>query len=179
MNRILAGTRPYWWINETDMFTNFTRPYLRQTHLTCETSAGNPSGHVMFTASILFFIIRTLFYESSWCRRYLNNTLKCFLWNIYIGILGLITIARMFFACHFFHQCFLGSCCGITVSQLIQHPRLNRILIELNKSKAFLLGCAMVMLSIAVYFGHYMFSMDPQWAVQKVKTSFYYLYAFY
>lgn len=167
-HRILAGSRPYWWVNETDLFTNLTRPVIRQTYLTCETTAGNPSGHVMFSASILFFVIRSIFYQSPWLRRYLNKPFKFFLWNIYVSVLGLISISRMFFACHFFHQCVLGSCFGITISQFLQNRKVERFLIELNRLKGFLLGCILVVVCIAVYYAHYLIAEDPQWAVKKV-----------
>lgn len=167
-HRILAGTRPYWWVNETDLFTNLTRPDIRQTYLTCETTAGNPSGHVMFSASILFFVIRTIFYQSPWLRRYLNKPFKFFLWNIYVAVLGLISISRMFFACHFFHQCVLGSCFGITISQFLQYRKVERFLIDLNRLKGLLLGCSLVLLCVAVYYAHFLIAEDPQWAVKKV-----------
>lgn len=165
---ILAGTRPYWWVNETDIFTNLTRPYVRQTYLTCETTAGNPSGHVMFTASILFFVIRTIFYQSPWFRRYLNKPFKYFLWNVYVGILGFVSISRMFFACHFFHQCVLGSCFGITISQFLQHRKINRFLTGMHRITASLLGFAILILCISVYYAHFIIARDPQWAVKKV-----------
>lgn len=172
--RILAGSRPYWWVNETDLFTNLTRPYIRQTYITCETTAGNPSGHVMFTASILLFIIRTMFYQSPWIHRHLNKLLRYFLWNVYVGILGLISISRMFFACHFFHQCVLGSCFGIAISQLLQHQKINCNLTEMNRKKGFLVGFAMLLLCFFVYHAHSIISQDPQWAVKKVIYSTHY-----
>lgn len=163
----LAGTRPYWWVHETHLFTNLTRPYVRQTYLTCETTSGNPSGHVMFTASILYFIIKAIFYQSPWFRRYLNKPFKFFVWNIYLGILGLISISRMFFACHFFHQCVLGSCFGITISHFLQLRRVNRFLTEIHRIKAFVLGLAIVIFTISFYFAHYIIAQDPLWTVKK------------
>ncbi|XP_031619959.1 glucose-6-phosphatase 2 [Contarinia nasturtii] len=164
---MLAGTRPYWFVNESDLFTNLTRPNIRQTYLTCETTAGNPSGHVMFTASILFFVIRTIFYQSPWFRRYLNKPFKYFLWNVYVGVLGFISISRMFFACHFFHQCVLGSCFGIIISQFLQHRKVNRLLMEMHRGMALLFGIAVLSLCITVYYAHYILAHDPQWAVKK------------
>lgn len=122
----------------------------------------------MFTASILFFVIKTIFYQSPWCRRYLNKPFKYFLWNIYVGILGLISISRMFFACHFFHQCVFGSCFGITISHILQKPKVNRFLTELGRIKAFMLGMAIVIFSISIYFAHYVIAQDPLWTVKKV-----------
>lgn len=164
----MAGTRPYWWVNETDLFTNLTRPYVRQTYLTCETTAGNPSGHVMFTASILFFVIKTIFYQSPWFQRYSSKSFKFFIWNIYVFILGLISISRMFFACHFFHQCIFGLCFGIAISQFLQKRNVNRFLMEMNRKRSFLLGFTMLSICISIYFAHFIISQDPQWTVKKV-----------
>lgn len=122
----------------------------------------------MFTASILFFVIRTIFYQSPWLRRYLNKPFKFFLWNIYVGLLGMISISRMFFACHFFHQCVLGSCFGITISQFLQNRKVERFLIDLNRLKGLLLGCTLVLICVAVYYAHFLIAEDPQWAVKKV-----------
>lgn len=169
--RILAGTRPYWWINESDTFSNLTRSTLRQTHLTCETTAGNPSGHVMFTASILLFITRNMhifFQQTPWIRRHLTPTFNYLFWNIYVGILGLIAISRMYFACHFFHQCVLGIFCGFAISHFLQDRTVNRCLTEMQRINSFLLGICFVILCVSVYYSHYLLSINPQWAVKKV-----------
>lgn len=164
--RILAGTRPYWWINETHLFTNLTRPIIRQSTLfTCETSAGNPSGHVMFTSSVLFLIIRTAL---PWLRRHSSTSFKYLIWNIYVGVLGVISISRIYFACHFFHQCVFGIGFGIAVSQILQQRKIIRYLTELHVMKAILLGIFALVVCICVYFSHYIISRDPHWAVKKV-----------
>lgn len=122
----------------------------------------------MFTASILFFVIRTIFYQSPWFRRYLNKPFKYFLWNVYVGILGFVSISRMFFACHFFHQCVLGSCFGITISQFLQHRKINRFITEMHRAKALFVGFSVFILCISVYYAHFALARDPQWAVKKV-----------
>lgn len=166
--RILAGTRPYWWINETGIYSNFTRPTLHQTYLTCETSAGNPSGHVMMTASILFFMIRSMIYRSHWFRKRMTIPLKYFIWNIYVCIIGLVTLSRMYFACHFSHQCLLGSYFGMTISQMLQTQRFNRFLIEMKRFNGMAVGLGILGLVLCTYFGHAAFGVDPQWTIQKV-----------
>lgn len=173
--RILAGTRPYWWVNETDAYTNFTRPILRQSYLTCETSPGNPSGHVMMTASIVFFIIRNIIYQTYWCRKRLTKAMKYFIWNIYISIIGLVTISRLYFACHFSHQCLFGSYFGIAVSQMIHSQKINRTLVEMKRPKALMIGFGILFLVVCTYYGHFVFGLDPQWSIQKVFRLHYYI----
>lgn len=152
---------------------------LRQTYLTCETSAGNPSGHVMMTASILFFIIRSIIYRTHWCRKRMNKTFKYFIWNIYVCIIGLVTLSRMYFGCHFSHQCLLGSYFGMTISQLLQNQKLNRSLIEMKRPKAALYGFGLLIIILCCYFGHQLFGYDPQWTIQKVSTFSYFVYVLY
>lgn len=77
----------------------------------------------------------------------------------------------MFFACHFFHQCVLGSCFGITISQFLQHRKINRFLTEIHRLKGIILGVAVLILCIAVYYAHFIMAKDPQWAVKKVSYS--------
>lgn len=122
----------------------------------------------MFTASVLFFIIRTLFQQSSWMRRHLTPTLKFLLWNVYVGALGLIAISRMYFACHFFHQCVLGIFFGIAISHFLQHRKVNQCLTEMRRKNGLLLGILLVIICVSVYYSHYFVSSNPQWAVKKV-----------
>lgn len=169
--RVLLGTRPYWWINETDLFTNLTRPSIRQTYLTCETTAGNPSGHVMFSAAVLFCVIKSIFYHSTWFRYHSSKLLKIFVWNIYAFLLGFISISRMYFACHFFHQCVIGIGFGIIISQILQHRKINHDIMELHRKSAFFIGLCALLLCVAIYYAHFLISYDPHWAVKKVRSS--------
>lgn len=164
----MAGTRPYWWINETDLFTNATRPTIRQTYLTCETTAGNPSGHVMFSAALLFCVIKSIFYQFAWFRCNSKKLWKFFVWNIYALLLGLISISRMYFACHFFHQCVIGIGFGIIISQFLQYQKINYGIMAMHRKWAFLAGLCALLLCVVIYYAHYLLSHDPQWAVKKV-----------
>lgn len=168
ISRVLAGTRPYWWINETDLFTNLTRPTIRQTYLTCETTAGNPSGHVMFSAALLFCVIKSIFYQSAWFRCHSSKLFKYFIWNIYAFLLGLISISRMYFACHFFHQCVTGIGFGIIISQFLQHRKINQCIMEMHRKSTFFIGLCALLLCISIYYTHILLSRDPHWAVKKV-----------
>lgn len=38
--RILFGERPYWWVHETDYYSNASAPAIQQFPLTCETGPG-------------------------------------------------------------------------------------------------------------------------------------------
>lgn len=147
---------------------NATRPMIRQTYLTCETTAGNPSGHVMFSAALLFCVIKSIFYQLGWFRSHSKRLLKFFVWNVYAFLLGLISISRMYFACHFFHQCVIGIGFGIIISQFVQFQKINYTIMSMHRKWAFLAGSSTLLLCVTIYYAHYLLSHDPHWAVKKV-----------
>ncbi|KAK7081641.1 Glucose-6-phosphatase, partial [Halocaridina rubra] len=54
---IFKGDRPYWWIAETDLYSDENRPILRQFPNTCESGPGTPSGHLMMNTAIFYVIL--------------------------------------------------------------------------------------------------------------------------
>lgn len=124
----------------------------------------------MMTASILFFIIRNIIYQTHWCRKRMSKTFRYFIWNIYVLIIGLVTLSRMYFACHFSHQCLLGSYFGMTISQMLQSKKINRFIVEMKRTMAFFCGFCVLGLVLGTYFGHHFLGNDPQWTIQKVKV---------
>ncbi|NXC22130.1 G6PC phosphatase, partial [Corythaeola cristata] len=57
---ILFGERPYWWVHETDYYSNTSTPEVQQFPLTCETGPGSPSGHAMGAASVYYVMVTAL-----------------------------------------------------------------------------------------------------------------------
>jgi glucose-6-phosphatase len=52
------GHRPFWWVKEyLEQIQPLRTPKIFQTPVTCETGPGNPSGHVMSFASIVFILM--------------------------------------------------------------------------------------------------------------------------
>lgn len=119
----------------------------------------------MFTASTLFFAIQTILQNPS---QRSNKAIQYFAWNIYVAILMLISMSRMFFACHFFHQCLFGAAFGIVIGRTLQSRRINNMIINLIRLEAFALAATVVLLTISIYFAHYLLASDPQWSIQKV-----------
>lgn len=60
--RILQGERPYWWVfqNQEYLQVRFIPEEIKQFSLTCETGPGSPSGHVMVSASVWYFMIHLM-----------------------------------------------------------------------------------------------------------------------
>lgn len=165
--RLLAEDRPFWWVSETSAYTAFTRPSLRQTYLTCETSAGNPSSHVMVLAAILCTASQEVLQTFQWYRN-AGNILRCFIWNIFILLLAIITMSRIYFACHFLHQCILGAALGVSLSKLLRRPNINKKLTEANLKKSIAFGAIVIVMTLAIYFGQLLLEIDPLWTIRKV-----------
>lgn len=165
--RILAEDRPFWWVSETSVYTAFTRPSLRQTYLTCETSAGNPSSHVMVLAAILYTASQEVFQKFQWYRS-AGNILKCFIWNIFILLLAIITMSRIYFACHFLHQCVFGAALGVSLSKLLRRSNINKKLNEASLKKSIAFGAIIIVITLAIYFGQFLLDIDPLWTIRKV-----------
>lgn len=164
---LIAEDRPYWWVMETNAYTMLTRPSLRQTYLTCETSAGSPSGHSMLFATILFVAMQDALQSMQWYRT-ANNTVKYCTWNIFITFITLVAISRMYFACHFLHQCLLGVVIGISIGHCIRQPYVQQQLIDMRMADALVIGIVFVLLTGLFYFGQMFLRIDPQWSVRKV-----------
>nr|KAF6415726.1 glucose-6-phosphatase catalytic subunit [Molossus molossus] len=56
-SRILFGQRPYWWVLDTDYYSNTSAPLIKQFPVTCETGPGSPSGHAMGTAGVYYVMV--------------------------------------------------------------------------------------------------------------------------
>lgn len=165
--RAIAEDRPYWWVNESPSYTELTRPELRQMHLTCETSAGSPSGHVMFTATVLYVGTLGILRSMPWYRRAGSMVRYC-IWNVFLGVLATVTVSRLYFASHFLHQCLLGAALGILIGHVLQHPEINQTLNRMGFKSAMGLYLALLSLTLAVYGSHYFLQKDPQWSIRKV-----------
>ncbi|XP_059115158.1 glucose-6-phosphatase 2 isoform X1 [Peromyscus eremicus] len=122
---ILFGHRPYWWIQETQIYPNHSSPCLEQFPTTCETGPGSPSGHamgsscvwyVMVTAALSFTVSRL---EKSSVT--LHRLAWFFLWSVFWLIQISVCISRIFIATHFPHQVILGVIGGMLVAEAFEH----------------------------------------------------------
>lgn len=167
LRRILAEARPYWWIHETDAYTALSRPEMRQTELTCETSAGNPSGHVMFQAAFLYVIVSELLKIAQ--TRYSAKTSSFIGWGTYCTVLLLVGVSRMYFGCHFCHQCIVGGTLGYLQTNYIMSK--SNILNDLCAARKFAMlkvGASMFLVALIVHFTHIILGLDPLWTIRIV-----------
>jgi glucose-6-phosphatase len=114
--RLLMDHRPFWWVHETDVYGEGPYPVLRQTPLTCENGPGSPSGHVQGVTSIMYVVLQ------HFIRNFIKSSMKmddrkktCVivtLWTLYILLVILVGISRLYIATHFPHQVLLGLLAG-------------------------------------------------------------------
>lgn len=114
--RLLMDHRPFWWVQETDVYGNGPRPVLRQTPLTCETGPGCPSGHMQGLSSLMYVVlqhfIRTFIKSNMKMDDRKKKCVRVALWTLYILLMILVGISRLYTATHFPHQILLGLLAG-------------------------------------------------------------------
>uniref|UniRef100_A0A182TU90 glucose-6-phosphatase n=1 Tax=Anopheles melas TaxID=34690 RepID=A0A182TU90_9DIPT len=159
---ILAEDRPFWWLNETKEFSSLNRPKIYQNELTCEPSPGNPSGHLMTSTTYLFVIFSVLEEYLAKYGRFARVSLRF----VYYSTLFFISISRMYFGCHFLHQCIFGILLGILMSKVCLSHRLEKYIAKQSGKRrvGFVVLICLAMLSL--YWAQKLLGIDPQWAVK-------------
>lgn len=175
---LLADSRPYWWVKQTESYGQQARPELRQTELTCETSAGSPSGHVLLNAAcwyvLVHFAVRSLQKrQAQQLIRGRTNSMIRFLkplcWTLYAVGLCMVALSRMYFACHYLHQCVMGAVLGWSLCHLLVERNNGKAMHQLLTAGRLQLAAyfgAMVAVAAAVYFGQIAIGVDPLWSVR-------------
>ena len=114
--RLIMDHRPFWWVQETDVYGKGPRPVLRQTPLTCETGPGSPSGHVQGLSSLMYvvlqFFIRSFIKSSVKMDDRQKKCVRVALWTLFILLMILVGMSRLYTATHFPHQALLGLLAG-------------------------------------------------------------------
>lgn len=159
---ILAEDRPFWWVRETKEFTTLNRPKLYQNELTCEPSPGNPSGHLMTSTTYLYVIFSVL--EEAGLQ-YGKSVVVALRICYYLSLL-MISISRMYFGCHFLHQCIIGILLGVAMTKLTMSLSFEKYLTKLTRKRRLAYCSLICMVLLLVYWGQKLFGIDPQWSVK-------------
>jgi glucose-6-phosphatase len=108
--------RPFWWVQETNVYSNGPRPLLRQTPLTCETGPGSPSGHMQGASSLMYVVLQHIIHTFIMSSKRMDNSKKRYvvvtLWAVYTLLMILVGVSRLYTATHFPHQTLLGLVAG-------------------------------------------------------------------
>lgn len=158
--------------------TTTTVAQLKQFPVTCELGAGSPSGHAMVTATVWYILIdaylknelpifkRVQYSESSEQQQQhsLASALTKLSWSIYALILVLVSLSRVYLACHFPHQCLCGAILGLLVARFVAE---KVPMDQLNKSHFALATGAMFVSVLGTYFALRSMGVNPLWSVDK------------
>lgn len=187
---LLAGERPYWYVHERagelGLAANFSSPpshelaqapQLKQFPVTCELGAGSPSGHSMVTATVWYILIDAYlkgellplgrpdyFAGSIELQQTGGDKLAKLSWSLYTLMLLLVSLSRVYLACHFPHQCLAGALLGCLLAKLVA----ERLPMERLRTSHFCLATSLMFASVmATYFLLMATGFDPLWSVDK------------
>eukprot|EP00058_Branchiostoma_floridae_P009226 XP_002594714.1 hypothetical protein BRAFLDRAFT_281260 [Branchiostoma floridae] len=165
---MLHGERPFWWINDPEIYEEGKAPHLEQYSLTCETGPGSPSGHCMVTAAVLWVVTSALVSDlsaapcNSWKR---NPMIRAAPWLIYSFILTAAGVSRLFIATHFPHQVVFGTAVGTDITR----SKSAKEAIHCPSCQVLLHVYKMVLISKALGPHSCVNTMgiDPSWSIKK------------
>ncbi|XP_007546690.2 glucose-6-phosphatase 2 [Poecilia formosa] len=169
---ILYGQRPYWWVHETHLFQNSSKPHLDQFHITCETGPGSPSGHAMGSSCVWYLMVtsalaftRSSCVSSVWSfQRF--HLFRSILWTAFWVIQISVCISRVFIATHFPHQVVLGLVIGMLVAEAFDHITW---IYNASLKRYLLVNVFLLSFAICFYLLLKLLDFDPLWSVAKAK----------
>ncbi|KAJ2938298.1 hypothetical protein O0L34_g13214 [Tuta absoluta] len=172
----LLEHRPYWWVRETDFYVGQERPYIHQTHQTCETGPGSPSGHSESAAMMLVLTI-------CWLSHYMTDRkLQYITWWKYIWypscvfLLGSVMLARLYIGTHFPHQVLFGALIGGFLAPFlciyVLDPFIWQYGFHAARSVRWTVfwhvasAVTTVLIGVVTYFSMTWCGFDPQWTIK-------------
>ncbi|CAM2100391.1 unnamed protein product [Caretta caretta] len=167
---ILFGHRPYWWVQETMIYSNQSSPCLEQFPITCETGPGSPSGHAMGSSCVWYVMVTAaLSYTVRWKDEStitLHRLTWSFLWSVFWIIQISVCVSRVFIATHFPHQVILGVIGGMLVAEAFEHtPAIQTASLRTYiKTNLFLF-----IFALGFYLLLKLIDVDLLWSVPKAK----------
>ncbi|XP_033098021.1 glucose-6-phosphatase-like [Anneissia japonica] len=174
----LFGQRPYWWVQETDVYANGGRPNLKQFELTCETGPGNPSGHCLVTMAVWFIMMSALSADLE--KTALKQPAKkpanlkeereadkkvvspAIPWGLLAALAVLVCISRVFIATHFPHQTLIGVVIGVIVGIAVDRMDVTKVGLKTYITVTIFLASAVVGQCLLMQ----QLGVDPNWTLQ-------------
>ncbi|XP_007888067.1 glucose-6-phosphatase 2 isoform X2 [Callorhinchus milii] len=167
---ILFGHRPYWWVRETQFYSNLSAPQLQQFPITCETGPGSPSGHAMGSSCVWYVMITAVLSYSRLTKEKSQSIVYWLVWSILWLVFWIIQISvcasRVFVATHFPHQVVLGVIGGILVAEVFEHiPS-----IQAARLKTYMqINLFLFIFALGFYLVLKLINIDLLWSVRKAK----------
>ncbi|XP_062030882.1 glucose-6-phosphatase catalytic subunit 1 [Lepus europaeus] len=165
---ILFGQRPYWWVLDTDYYSNTSVPVIKQFPVTCETGPGSPSGHAMGTAGVYYVMVTSILsiFRGKKKLTYRFRCLTVVLWLAFWAVQLNVCLSRIYLAAHFPHQVVAGVLSGIAVAEAFRHIR---GIYNASLQKYFLITFFLFSFAIGFYLLLKGLGVDLLWTLEKAK----------
>ncbi|XP_066988968.1 glucose-6-phosphatase 2-like isoform X2 [Macrobrachium rosenbergii] len=165
---LMVGDRPYWWVNETKLYSKGRPPVLLQFPNTCETGPGMPSGHAKLNAAMFYILVSALntmvISKTSLLTDQQKKLAKRLTWLAYGGWMALVIVARVYVAAHFPHQCIYGALIGFLIAVLVSRtPSLH----VLSRRQYVMISAAIIVTVLGMYFIVLAMGSNVLWSVEK------------
>lgn len=124
----------------------------------------------MFNAALMYVVLVELLRSSE---RHLSakatRNLQFVCWNIFTIHLLLVSISRIYFGCHFLHQCVLGVILGVACTHyVLGQSGIVKWTLSAAMSKLSWVIASVVAIALTIYFGQILLGIDPLWSIRKV-----------
>lgn len=123
----------------------------------------------MFQAAFLCIVLSELM-NQLYRRRILSRKSSNILgWFVYLCLINMVALSRMYFACHFFHQCLLGAILGHFIARytIRNADKMDKVY-GFNKMQMLAIGVLVAVTAACVFFGQKLFGRDPLWSIKIV-----------
>lgn len=128
----------------------------------------------MFQAAFLYMVLTECMNQLNKRQILTKKSINIICWFFYLGLLNMVTLSRMYFACHFFHQCLLGAILGYFMARYaVRNTDFMDKLYGFNKTQMLAIGVGIAVLSTSLYFGQKLFNIDPLWSIKIVSVKFF------
>ncbi|XP_071943289.1 glucose-6-phosphatase 3-like [Antedon mediterranea] len=184
MNAILKlclfGQRPYWWVQETDVYSDGERPHLKIYEQTCETGPGSPSGHCMVTIAVWFIMMaalaadleKTVTAQQSVAPKPANLKEEreadkkiispAIPWGLLAAVGFTVSLSRVFIATHFPHQTIIGLVVGVIIGIAINKIDVTKFDLKTYTMVTIFIGGSVVGQCVLME----QLGYDPTWSIK-------------
>lgn len=125
----------------------------------------------MFQAAFLYIILTELMNQLHKRKIFTRKTSNIFGCIIYLFLINMVALSRMYFACHFFHQCLLGAILGNIIARYtIRNTVSMEKIYGFNKMQMLAVGIVVAVTAVGIFFGQKLFGRDPLWSIKIVSV---------
>lgn len=123
----------------------------------------------MFQAAFLYVVITETVKKLEHLNVGYKKHIKLVAWLFYVTVLLMVGLSRMYFGCHFLHQCIFGATLGqLLTSYIVDSPSRFARYVNADKTTMLKIGYIMIVILGGIYFTQKFMGGDPQWTIKMV-----------